>query len=47
MIFFRKKDKEEPKPKKVLQTVPHERVLTSEGWQRRTIKKTRKAKGSP
>ena len=45
MRFFRKKEQavavEEPpkKPSRSLQEIVHERVLTAEGWQRRTLSK--------
>ena len=43
MAFFKKKDlPAPPKPKKSLQEIPYERVLTAEGWHRRMIKKGRK-----
>jgi hypothetical protein len=45
MIFFKKKTPEpEPKPKKTMHEIVYERVLTAEGWRRRMLKKTRKAK---
>ena len=53
MRFFRKKEQavaqEEPPPApkrapRSLQEIVHERVLTAEGWQRRTLSKAKKPK---
>ena len=39
MVFFRRKKEEpSPKPQKSFQQIVHDKVLTAEGWRRRTAK---------
>lgn len=45
MKFFKKKVEENPlSERKSFQEIIHERVLTAEGWRRRTLKRAKKSK---
>lgn len=45
MIFFKRKSKEIlPKKPAPVQAAVREKILTAEGWKRRVLKKTEKAK---
>jgi hypothetical protein len=47
MKFFKKKTAETPtSERKSFQEFIHERVLTAEGWRRRTLKRAKKSKAS-